>query len=155
MKWLKLENNKLTVPPTFDKETGISNCHVNTEWLISHGYTQWTDERVDEFYNSQIIPPQQDEEESDTPVTKDDYDKAMEEHLLNERIARGYTLREPSDYKDDPYERFAQDAKDWIAHRSMVMVYGLQVQNDYEEGKEIPTLEEFKERLPKIEWTIK
>ena len=79
----------------------------------------------------------------------------MEDHLLKERIARGYTLREPSDYKDDPYERFAQDAKDWIAHRSQIMVYGLQVQNDYLEGKNIPTLEEFKENLPKIIWTIK
>ena len=150
MKWLKLENNKLTEPPTFDKETGISNCHVNTEWLISHGYMQWTDEQVEEFYENQVNSSQQDKE-----ITQEDYDKAMEEHLLNERIARGYTLREPSDYKDDPYERFAQDAKDWIAHRSMVMVYGLQVQNDYEEGKEIPTLEEFKANLPKIVWTIK
>lgn len=53
MKWLKLESNELTAPPTFDKETGISNCHVNTEWLISHGYTQWTDEQIEEFYGTQ------------------------------------------------------------------------------------------------------
>lgn len=145
MKWLKEENGMLVSPPTYDKTTGLVNCHLNESWLTNNGYTQWTDEQIEEFYGTQ----------QDKEMTKEDYDKAMEEHLLNERIARGYTLREPSDYKDDPYERFAQDAKDWIAHRSMVMVYGLQVQNDYEEGKEIPTLEEFKERLPKIEWTIK
>ena len=148
MKWLKLENNKLNNPPIYDKETGMSNCHINIDWLINHGYTQWTDEQIEEFYNSS--------QQEETPViTKDDYDKAMEDHLFKERVARGYTLREPSDYKDDPYERFAQDAKDWIAYRSMIMVYGLQVQNDYDEGKEIPSLEEFKKSLPKIVWTIK
>ena len=78
----------------------------------------------------------------------------MEEHLKEERIARGYTLREPSDYKDDPYERFAQDAIDWINHRSEVMIYGLNVQNTYKETGNVPSLEDFKENLPKISWTI-
>ena len=151
MKWLKLENNDLVSPPTFDAETGMSNCHINENWLISHRYTQWTDEQIDEFYRG----TQENPKEEEYQITAEDYDNAMEEHLLKERVERGYTLREPSDYKDDPYERFAQDAMDWIYHRSQVMQYGLQVQNDYAEGKEIPTLDEFKENLPKIQWSIK
>ena len=90
----------------------------------------------------------------DFPPTIEDYDRVMEEHLKEERIARGYTLREPSDYKDDPYERFAQDAIDWINHRSEVMIYGLNVQNTYKETGNVPSLEDFKENLPKISWTI-
>lgn len=52
MKWLKLENDKLKSPPVYDKETGMSNCHVNTEWLISHGYTQWTEDQERDWYES-------------------------------------------------------------------------------------------------------
>lgn len=150
MKWLKIENNRLVSPPVFDKETGMSNCHINTDWLAGHGYSQWTDEQIDEFYST-------DNESTSTSVqiTAQDYDNAMEEHLLMQRTARGYTLREPSDYKDDPYERFAQDARDWISYRSQIMVYCLQIQNDYAEGKQIPSLEEFKQSLPNIVWTIK
>lgn len=40
----------------------------------------------------------------------EDYDKAIEDHLLKERIARGYTVREPSDYKDSSVERWNRDA---------------------------------------------
>ena len=53
---------------------------------------------------------------SDPPPTVADYDKAMEDHLLAERSARGYTTREPSDYKDSTVPRWAQDASDWIAN---------------------------------------
>jgi hypothetical protein len=87
------------------------------------------------------------------PATIEDYDKAMEEHLKAERVARGYTLREPSDYKDDPNPRFAQDAQDWIAYRSAIMTYGLEVQNHYAETGEAPTLAEFKAALVHITWT--
>lgn len=149
MEWLKIENGKLVSPPTFDKMTGTSNCHLNTNWLVENGYTQWTDEQIQNFYN--------DDKSTSEPIliTAQDYDDAMEEHLLRQREARGYTLREPSDYKDDPYERFAQDALDWIAYRSQIMVYCLQIQNDYLEGKPIPSLSEFKRNLPDIVWTIK
>ena len=149
MEWLKIENGKLVSPPTFDKMTGTSNCDLNTNWLVENGYTQWTDEQIQNFYN--------DDKSTSEPIliTAQDYDDAMEEHLLRQREARGYTLREPSDYKDDPYERFAQDALDWIAYRSQIMVYCLQIQNDYLEGKPIPSLSEFKRNLPDIVWTIK
>ena len=91
---------------------------------------------------------------SDPPPTVADYDKAMEDHLLAERSARGYTTREPSDYKDSTVPRWAQDASDWIAHRDAVMLYGLEVMNHYEETGEAPTIEEFKAALPVIVWSF-
>ena len=90
----------------------------------------------------------------DFPPSVEDYDKAMEDHLEEERIARGYTLREPSEYRGSTIERWNQDAEDWIAHRDEVMMYGLNIQNTYKETGEAPSLEEFKENLPKITWTI-
>ena len=86
-------------------------------------------------------------------ITVDDYDFAMEEHLRKEREARGYTVREPSDYKGSSVARWAQDAEDWIAHRDEVMMYGLNVMNSYSETGNIPDIEEFKQNLPKIVWT--
>lgn len=87
-------------------------------------------------------------------ITLKDYDKVMEQHLLSERVARGYTNREPSDYANSAVERWAQDARDWIAHRDEVMLYALQVENHYQETGEAPTIEEFKAALPVIHWTI-
>ena len=87
-------------------------------------------------------------------ITVDDYDRIMEEHLRNQRTVRGYTLRQPSDYIDSTVERWKQDAIDWIAHRDAVMLYGLQVQNNYKETNQAPTLEEFRANLPVISWTI-
>ena len=90
----------------------------------------------------------------DFPPTLEDYDKAMENHLMAERIARGYTTREPSEYKGSSIERWNQDAEDWILHRDEVMMYGLNVQNTYKETGNAPSLDDFKENLPKISWTI-
>ena len=92
---------------------------------------------------------------SDPPPTVADYDKAMEAHLLAERTARGYTLREPSDYAGSTVPRWAQDAADWIEHRDAVMLYGLEIMNHYAETGEAPTLEEFRAALPKIRWSFK
>jgi len=88
------------------------------------------------------------------PVTVEDYDHAMEDHLRREREERGYTTREPSDYKDSAITRWAQDAADWIAHRDAVMLYALDVINRYHETGVAPSLEEFRAALPRIEWTI-
>ena len=87
------------------------------------------------------------------PTTFNDYDRAMEAHLDAEKAARGYTKREPSDYKDSSNPRWAQDAEDWIAHRDEVMEYGLEVENKAKRGEPVPTLEEFKAGLPNIVWT--
>ena len=85
--------------------------------------------------------------------TPDDYDRAMEDYIRQMRIDRGYTLREPSEYKGDPYPRFAQDAEDFILFRSLCMQYVLPILNKYKETGEAPTMEEFKAGFPKCEWT--
>lgn len=82
------------------------------------------------------------------------YDDAIEEHLLAERSARGYTVREPSLYINSSNERWASDARDWVAHVDAVMAYGLEVQNQFAETGEAPELEEFKTGIPKITWSI-
>lgn len=85
--------------------------------------------------------------------TEADYDAAMEDYIHQVAVDRGYTRREPSDYKDDPCPRFAQDAKDFIAFRSSVMLYALPILNEYKETGKAPTLEEFKAGFPKITWS--
>lgn len=85
--------------------------------------------------------------------TYDDYDNAMEDYIRQVRIDRGYTLREPSGYKGDPYPRFAQDAEDFILFRSLCMQYALPILNRYKETGEAPTMEEFKAGFPKCAWT--
>lgn len=89
------------------------------------------------------------------PVTIDDYDSATEAHLLATRVARGYTLREPSPtYDNSPNARWASDARDWKIFFTTVMEYGLRVQNEFAKTGIAPTLEEFKNNLPQIEWTV-
>ena len=92
-------------------------------------------------------------EEPPRPVTFADYDNAMEAHLDAEKAERGYTKREPSDYRGSSNPRWAQDAEDWIAHRDAVMAYGLEVENKAKRGEPVPTLDEFKAALPVISWT--
>ena len=50
-------------------------------------------------------------------VTVDDYDQALEEHLRNARVARGYTTREPDKYLNSAVPRWRQDAEDWVPFR--------------------------------------
>lgn len=81
-----------------------------------------------------------------------DYDRIMEQHIAAARIDRGYTTREPDAYLNSTVPRWKQDAEDFVAFRDEVMLYGLQVQNDYAAGKPVPSLEEFKANLPVIHW---
>jgi hypothetical protein len=85
--------------------------------------------------------------------TYDDYDNAMEDYIHQVAVDRGYTRREPSSYDNDPYPRFAQDAKDFKAFRSAVMLYALPILNKYKNNEEVPTLAEFKAGFPKMVWT--
>ena len=87
-------------------------------------------------------------------VTIKDYDDAMEAHLRAEREARGYTTREPDYYLTSSVPRWAQDARDWVAHRDEVMLYALNIENKYESGEPVPTLDEFRTALPVITWTL-
>ena len=85
-----------------------------------------------------------------------DFDAAMEEHLRTEREARGYTTREPDAYLNSSVHRWAQDARDWVAHRDAVMGYALALINAVDDGeRDAPTLAEFNAGLPTIEWTYK
>lgn len=91
----------------------------------------------------------------DQPPILADYDAAMEAHLREEREARGYTTREPDCYLASQVPRWAQDARDWVAHRDMVMGYALDLINAVEAGTRTPpTMAEFTAGLPRIEWTI-
>lgn len=85
--------------------------------------------------------------------TIQDYDNAMENYLRETRFARGYTLREPSDYKDSSVARWKQDAIDWIAFRDAVLVYGLEVENTAQQTGVIPSMQEFLAGMPVITWT--
>lgn len=87
------------------------------------------------------------------PLTIQDYDNAMESYLRETRTARGYTLREPSDYKDSSISRWKQDAIDWIAFRDAVLMYGLDVENTAQQTGTIPSMEDFLAGMPVITWT--
>jgi len=88
------------------------------------------------------------------PPTISDFDAAMEAHLTQERCDRGYTTREPDAYLTSSVPRWAQDARDWVAHRDEVMEYALDLINAVQSGqREPPTMAEFKAGLPQIAWT--
>ena len=95
-------------------------------------------------------------DQPEKPVNADDYDAAMEAHLLATRVARGYTLREPSPtYDNSPNARWASDAADWKAFFTAVLEYGLAVQNEYAVTGKAPSLDEFKAGLPRMNWTAR
>ena len=88
------------------------------------------------------------------PPTVKAYDATMEAYLRAERSARGYTTREPDAYLESSNVRWAQDARDWVAHRDAVMSYALDVMNAVKAGlREPPTMEEFRAGFPKVVWT--
>lgn len=88
------------------------------------------------------------------PPSLEEYDAAMEDFLRQEREERGYTTREPDSYLTSNVPRWAQDAKDWVAHRDAVMEYALELINEVSAGtREPPTMEEFLGNMPKIQWT--
>lgn len=91
----------------------------------------------------------------DAPLpTLDEYDAAMEDHLIQERSARGYTTREPTAYLASGNARWASDARDWVNHVDAVMAYALELINDVQ-ARTIPqpTLAEFRANLPHITWS--
>ena len=94
--------------------------------------------------------------EARSRLTVDDYNRVLEGYLLEKRSERGYTDRDPSEYYNSGVARWAQDARDWIAFRDRVMVYGLEVLNEYMDTGIAPlTIEEFSARLAEMEikWT--
>ena len=92
-------------------------------------------------------------EEYKNEPSVEEYDQVMEDYITQTRIDRGYTTREPSAYANSSVPRFAQDAKDWQKFLDETMLYGMKVRNDYASTGIAPTIDEFKENLPKIVWT--
>ena len=83
----------------------------------------------------------------------EEYDQVMEDYITQTRMDRGYTTREPSAYANSSVPRFAQDAKDWQKFLDETMLYGMKVRNEYASTGIAPSIDEFKENLPKIVWT--
>lgn len=92
----------------------------------------------------------------DAPMpTLDEYDAAMEDYLVQERSARGYTTREPTAYLTSGNARWASDARDWVAHVDAVMAYALELINAVQSGQRTPpTMAEFRAGLPQITWSF-
>ena len=113
--------------------------------LVSRRYEVRADGKVVAVYTYSDPPP----------PTLEDFDVAMESHLFVERSTRGYTTREPDAYFSSAVPRWAQDARDWVAHRDAVMGYALELINAVQSGeREAPTMAEFVAGLPTIEWTF-
>ena len=87
------------------------------------------------------------------PPTVDDYNRAVEDHLMAERMERGYDTREPSLYINSSIPRWHQDAQDWISHVDSVMSFALSILNGWKETGEVMSLDEFKLAIPRIQWT--
>ncbi len=87
--------------------------------------------------------------------TVDDYNRAVEDLLMAERMERGYDTREPSLYINSSVHRWSQDAVDWVRHVDAVMTFALGVLNGWEKTHEVMSLDEFRAAIPRIEWTEK
>lgn len=141
-----------TTPPEVPEDGSTLEVEYGYE-LGADPKNKWHKIRIGIKASYTIIPP------PPTPPKPvpciDEYDSAMERQLLLEREDRGYTTREPDAYLTSTNERWAQDAKDWVAHRDAVMEYALELINAVKEGtRQPPTMEEFVSGLPKITWTI-
>lgn len=130
-----------------DEDRIIQAIHEDNVVVPDDAYPVWSLVQTEGVYQlGEVLP--------EIAITVNDHDAAMEAHLLATRVARGYTLREPSPtYDNSPNARWASDAADWKAFFTAVMEYGLAVQNEYAATGEAPTLEEFKNNLPNIVWT--
>lgn len=91
---------------------------------------------------------------ADTAKKVDIYRELLECKLQSQYLARGYTEREPSSYKDSPVVRYNQDAKDFELYKGRAMIYGLTKINEYRQSGVIPTLDEFLDGIGDIHWTI-
>ena len=156
--WMISANGTTTPPP--EQKDGYVVIWNGSAWeqIEDHrGTIVWKSyEESMEIKELGAIPEGWSAEQPEKPVTADDYDAVMEAHLLATRVARGYTLREPSPtYDDSPNVRWASDAADWKAFFTAVMEYGLAVMNEYAATGKAPSLNDFKAGLPQMNWTIR
>ena len=166
MKYGTLENGIMKPAPRAIRIGGAVVCNPTDAQYEASGYKRVVDERPSQpapngyHYEAQgwaelggVIQRVYAAIQGPAP-TLSDFDAAMEEHLYEERAARGYTTREPDAYLNSSVPRWAQDARDWVAHRDAVMGYALTLMNQVEDGeRDAPTMAEFKAGLPKVHWT--
>lgn len=141
---LNVERAKEGKPPFLEIEDKPPKTDAD-HYTVATGWQQ-TESKWVRIYEVRANPP----------PTLADFDAAMEQHLYEERAVRGYTTREPDAYLNSSVPRWAQDARDWVAHRDAVMGYALALINAVDDGeRDAPTLAEFRAGLPTIEWTYK
>lgn len=129
-----------------DEDRIIQAIHEDNVVVPDDAYPVWSMVQTDGVYQlGEVLP--------EIAITVADYDTIMEEHIYNARYARGYTLREPTEFVTSSIPRWKQDAEDFVLFRDTVLAYGLEVMNHYAATGEAPTLEEFKNNLPNIVWT--
>lgn len=164
MNYGTLIDNQLHPAPRAIRIGGAVVCNPSSEQYVQAGYLPVVDERppCEEGYHAVAVGWEARdgaihrvyEAVQDPPPTIADFDAAMEQHLYEERAARGYTTREPDAYINSSVPRWAQDARDWVAHRDAVMGYALALINAVDDGeRDAPTLAEFRAGLPAIQWT--
>ena len=129
-----------------DDQRIIVAVHDDNITVPENAYPNLTCVKTSEIYQLDTILPE-------IPVTPEDYDNAMEQYILKTRIDRGYTTRQPLYYSNSSVPRWKQDAEDWAKFLDECMLYGLDIQNKYIAGKQVPSLQEFKAGFPKITWT--
>ena len=161
-KYGKLKYGAIVYAPNNITTGGHTYPAPTAEQYLAAGWKRIVDERPEprEGYTYEPMGWEETEVECrrvytaiQTPVTKADYDAAMEKHIRQAREERGYTTREPSEYLSSSVPRWAQDAADFVRFRDAVMLVGLRVINEYAKTGVAPSLAEFKAMLPKCEWT--
>lgn len=131
-----------------DEDRIIQAIHEDNVVVPDDAYPVWNLVQTDGVYQlGEVLP--------EIAITVNDYDAIMEAHIAAARIERGYTTREPTEYLGSSVPRWAQDAADYIAFRDKVMLYGLEVINEYAATGKAPSLEVFKAGLEmiKCEWS--
>lgn len=146
----EMENIENTIDEIVNEEVAfqigqIFDKHPGGECAVWCNKNQAMIVKKNETYTIETVPLPQ--------ITVEDYDIALEQHLLQTRYQRGYTTRQPSYYLNSSVPRWKQDALDWVSFLDSCMLYGLKVQNNYKLGNGAPTLWEFKKNLPKIVWS--
>lgn len=165
-KYGALENGIMKPAPRAVRIGGAVVCNPTPAQYVQAGYLPVVDEQptCEEGYHAVATGWETRdgaihrvyEAVQDPPPTLADFDAAMEAHLYEERAARGYTTREPDAYLNSSVPRWAQDARDWVAHRDAVMAYALTLMNQVDDGeRDAPTMAEFNAGMPTIEWTYK
>lgn len=149
--WKEVIDNRGKIIYNVNDSRNISSMTSNLYQVVPEGYTLVVPPDNEKHYIfdgtvwSEYVPTREE-------MTKK-YDQTTEQYLYDVRVDRGYTKREPNEYKGSPIPRWAQDAEDWILFFNSVMKYNIDTQNRHLEYGDGPTIEEFLANMPKIKWS--